>query len=73
MKWISQQTKEAKLKKSRQVETQGDNQVMVSNDWRSKWGWIVRTGANKLMDVVREWDDLNQDFGGGEGIDDDKI
>lgn len=73
MKWISRQTKEAKLKKSRQVETQGDNQVMVSNDWRSKWEWIVRTGVNKLMDVVREWDDLNQDFGGGEGIDDDKI
>lgn len=26
-------------------------------------------GVNKLMDAVREWDDLNQDFGHGEGTD----
>ena len=30
-------------------------------------------GVNKLMDVVREWDDLNQDCGHGEGTDNDKI
>lgn len=30
---------------------------------------VLTVRVNKLMDAVREWDDLNQDFGHGEGTD----